>query len=112
MSRNELLPFLDEYQLEIPDRRIKQDVVEALASSRKARLEDILATRSRDALEVGQSRITDSACATSSTTSRAITYATRTSISCTQPGQGERQMPRLLGDKISIACPRRSDAYH
>jgi len=51
MSKNDLLPWLDEFGLEVGDRRVKDEVVDALASSRKAPLDDILGGLSRNALK-------------------------------------------------------------
>ena len=37
LTRDELLIALDFYELTVPDRRVKDDIVEALATSRKIR---------------------------------------------------------------------------
>jgi hypothetical protein len=42
LSRNTLLATLDDYDLEAEDRRKKDELVETLSRSRRAKLEDIL----------------------------------------------------------------------
>lgn len=51
ISRNDLLPCLDRWNLAVDDRRVKSQVVDALARSRKARLDEILPGLSRKALK-------------------------------------------------------------
>ena len=51
LYRDELLEILDAHSLSVPDRRKKDDVIEAIASSRKAKLDDILDTFKRDKLK-------------------------------------------------------------
>src|SRR6185503_3825645 len=51
LKRDELLGAADRFNLEIRDRRIHHDLVEALANSRKARLIDILGEMSRARLK-------------------------------------------------------------
>ena len=51
LGRDDLLACLDHYSLEVRDRRVKDDLVDALASSRKARLDEVLATLPRDSLK-------------------------------------------------------------
>jgi len=51
IKKNDLLPFLDHWELEVADRRVKDAVVEVLARSKKARLDEILSTLSRDSLK-------------------------------------------------------------
>jgi len=42
LGRDDLLACLDHYSLQVRDRRVKDDLVDALASSRKARLDEVL----------------------------------------------------------------------
>ncbi len=51
LGRDDLLACPDHYGLEVRDRRVKDDIVDALASSRKARLDEMLSTLSRDSLK-------------------------------------------------------------
>jgi type I restriction enzyme M protein len=51
LGRNDLLASLDHYSLEVRDRRVKDDLVDALASSRKAQLDEMLTTLPRDSLK-------------------------------------------------------------
>ena len=51
LGRDDLLTCLDHYGLEVRDRRVKDDLVDALASSRKALLDEVLPTLSRDSLK-------------------------------------------------------------
>jgi len=51
LGRDDLLACLNHYSLEVRDRRVKDELVDALASSRKARLDELLATLSRDSLK-------------------------------------------------------------
>src|SRR5437870_12560595 len=51
LGRDDLLACLDHYGLEVRDRRVKDDLVDALASSRKARLDEVLATLPPDSLK-------------------------------------------------------------
>jgi len=51
MSKNDLLPFVESWELEVADKRVKDQVVDALAKSKKARLEEILEALSRDGLK-------------------------------------------------------------
>lgn len=51
LKRDELLALLDALDLDVPDRRRKDDIVDALARTRKAAIEDILAALSRDRLK-------------------------------------------------------------
>ncbi len=52
LTRDELLERLDRYDLMVDDRRVKDGLVEALAASRKARLDELLADLPRDRLKV------------------------------------------------------------
>src|SRR2546421_6149463 len=51
LGRDDLLACLDHYGLEVRDRRVKDDLVDALASTRKARLDEVLPTLPRDSLK-------------------------------------------------------------
>jgi len=51
LGRDDLLACLDHYSLEVRDRRVKDDLVDALASSKRARLDKMLALPSRDSLK-------------------------------------------------------------
>jgi type I restriction enzyme M protein len=51
LTRDELLAAVDRFALSIPDRRAKAGIVDALASSKKATLPDVLADLSRDRLK-------------------------------------------------------------
>lgn len=51
LGRDDLLACLDYYSLEVRDRRVKDDLVDAVAASRKARLDEVLPTLSRDSLK-------------------------------------------------------------
>lgn len=51
LGRDDLLACLDQYGLEVRDRRVKDDLVDALASSRKARIDEMLPTLSRESLK-------------------------------------------------------------
>ena len=51
LTRDELLDNLDYYELDVGDRRVKDQLVEVLASSRKARLEEVLEDLPRDRLK-------------------------------------------------------------
>ena len=42
LSRDELLGVLDAYELAVPDRRVKDQLVEVLAASSETRIHDIL----------------------------------------------------------------------
>ena len=42
LSRDELLGVLDAYELAVPDRRVKDQLVEVLATSEQVQLDDIL----------------------------------------------------------------------
>jgi type I restriction enzyme M protein len=50
-KRNELLAAVDRFGLEVHDRRVRDELVDALAGSRKAHLADILGDMSRDQLK-------------------------------------------------------------
>ena len=51
LDHGELQRIADEYELEVADRRVKDNLVEAVAHSKKAKLHEILETLSRDALK-------------------------------------------------------------
>jgi type I restriction enzyme M protein len=51
LTRDELLAAVDRFALSIPDRRAKAGIVDALASSKKATLSEVLAELSRDRLK-------------------------------------------------------------
>ena len=51
LTRRELRAGLDFYELQVPDRRVKAQLVDALARSRKARVEEVLQALSRDRLK-------------------------------------------------------------
>ncbi len=51
LTRDELLAAVDRFALSIPDRRAKAGIVEALASSKKATLPEVLTDLSRDRLK-------------------------------------------------------------
>ena len=51
LTRDELLDNLEHYDLDVDDRRVKDQLVGVLASSRKARVEEILEDLSRDRLK-------------------------------------------------------------
>ena len=51
LTRDELLDNLEYYELDVDDRRVKDQLIEVLASSRKARVEEILEDLSRDRLK-------------------------------------------------------------
>jgi type I restriction enzyme M protein len=51
LSRPELQDIADQYQLEVADRRMKDQLVDAAAGSRKVVLVDVLAAYSRDRLK-------------------------------------------------------------
>jgi type I restriction enzyme, R subunit len=51
LGRDDLLTGLDHAGLEVRDRRVKDELVEALAASKKARLNEMLALLSRDSLK-------------------------------------------------------------
>ena len=51
LGRDDLLICLDHVGLQVRDRRVKDDLVEALAASKKARIDEILALLSREALK-------------------------------------------------------------
>src|SRR6266478_8784694 len=51
LGRDDLLTCLDHYSLEVRDRRVKDDLVDALASSRKTLLDEVLTTLPRDSLK-------------------------------------------------------------
>ncbi len=51
IPKPDLLVILDAYELEVADRRKKTEIVDAIARSKKARLEDILPTMSRKQLK-------------------------------------------------------------
>jgi len=51
LSRDELLAIVDRFELALPDRRAKEKIIEAVASSHKATLPEILAGYSRDRLK-------------------------------------------------------------
>jgi type I restriction enzyme M protein len=51
LHRDELLEVLDAHSLSVPDRRKKDDVIEAIASSKKTRLDDILSGFKREKLK-------------------------------------------------------------
>lgn len=51
ISKNDLLPFIDLWDLEVVDKRVKHEVIEALARSKKAKLEEILSSLSRRTLK-------------------------------------------------------------
>lgn len=53
LTRDDLLKLVDAQGLLVADRRRKSDLVEALASSKKAKLDELLATLSRDTLKAG-----------------------------------------------------------
>ena len=42
LSRDELLGVLDAYELAVPDRRVKDQLVEVLAASEQVQIDDIL----------------------------------------------------------------------
>ncbi len=50
-KRGELLAAVDRFGLEVRDRRVRDQLVDALAGSRKAHLADILGDMSRDQLK-------------------------------------------------------------
>lgn len=50
-KRDELLAAVDRFGLEVHDRRVRDQLVDALAGSRKAHLADILGDMSRDQLK-------------------------------------------------------------
>ena len=51
LTRRELRAGFDFYELQVPDRRVKAQLVDALARSRKARVEELLQALSRDRLK-------------------------------------------------------------
>ena len=51
LNRDELLGALDAYELDVPDRRVKDRLVEVLAAFKRARLDDILSALRRDRLK-------------------------------------------------------------
>ena len=51
LTRRELWVSLDLYGLQVPDRHVKAQLVDALARSRKARVEEVLQALSRDRLK-------------------------------------------------------------
>src|SRR5262245_42439487 len=51
LTRDELLALADQHQLKVQDRRIKEQVVAAAASSRKVSLSEALTAYSRDRLK-------------------------------------------------------------
>ena len=51
LSRDELLGVLDAYELDVPDRRVKDQLVEVLAASVQAQLDDILSALRQDRLK-------------------------------------------------------------
>ena len=51
LTRRELRTGLDFYELQVPNRRVKAQLVDALARSRKARVEEVLQALSRDRLK-------------------------------------------------------------
>ncbi len=51
LTRDELLAAADEFELTVGDRRVRDQLIEAVASSRKAGLADVLAPLSRDRLK-------------------------------------------------------------
>jgi hypothetical protein len=50
LTRAELLAFVDQLELEVSDRRVREKIIDALASSRRARLPEFLESLSRDRL--------------------------------------------------------------
>ena len=51
LTIDELRDSLDQYELEVDDRRVRAQLVDALARSRRARIADILYELSRDRLK-------------------------------------------------------------
>ena len=51
MLRRTLRELVDAFELEVPDRRVKQDLVDGLAASRRASLDDILDLLDRNELK-------------------------------------------------------------
>jgi hypothetical protein len=51
LGRDDLLACLDHVGLEVRDRRVKDELVEALAASKKARIDEVLALLPRDSLK-------------------------------------------------------------
>ena len=51
LSREELISVVERFELEVADRRKKDDLLEAVASSRKATLADVLPDLSRERLK-------------------------------------------------------------
>ena len=49
--RDLLLEFVDDYELEVEDRRVKEDLIDVLARSKKAKIEEILDELTRDTLK-------------------------------------------------------------
>jgi type I restriction enzyme M protein len=51
LARNELLGIAERYELEVPDRRVREQLVDAAASSRRVVLADVLGGLTRDRLK-------------------------------------------------------------
>ena len=51
LTRDELLDLADRFEVDVADRRVKAQLVEALAASRRASLAEMLGTLSRDRLK-------------------------------------------------------------
>ncbi len=51
LTRDELLGIVDQFELEVPNRRAKDGLIEAIGSSKKANLPELLPGLTRDSLK-------------------------------------------------------------